>query len=157
MNWVKSHNYLITSLVIWDHRYEPYQAIIFRLEKGNVMHLIYYVQLDTNVIASTQEIHEFRTNTEAEKMFHVARTGLLVLENALNQTPTDGTSAQAPVLDQLFNDAFMSPYAIALMREKSPDFGFYSFSPNLKKITKMLEGQPYQLLAWLKTLQNKSK
>jgi hypothetical protein len=147
MQWIKSSNYLITSLVIWDQNYEPYQVIIFRFDKGNMLHLIYYFQLDTSVVASIQDIQEFRTNTEEEKMFQIARLGLLILENTLSQKPTEETSQQAPVLDQLLNEAFMSSLAIELMREKAPDYGFYSFSPNLKKLQKMIEGKPYHLLS----------
>ena len=49
-------------------------------------------------------------------------------------------------LEKLLKEAFLSSYAIALMREKSPDYGFYSLSPNLKKLEKMLKGLPYQLI-----------
>jgi hypothetical protein len=147
ISWIKTKASLVTSLILWDHHYEPYQVIIFRVEKGNMLHLIYYFQLDTSVVASIQDIQEFRTNTEEEKMFQIARIGLLILENTLSQKPTEEPSQQAPVLDQLFNEAFMSSLAIELMREKAPDYGFYSFSPNLKKLQKMIEGKPYHLLS----------
>jgi hypothetical protein len=155
MQWIKTSNYLITSLVIWDQHYEPYQVIIFRFDKGKMLHLIYYFQLDTSVVARIQDTQEFRTNTEQEKMFQIARTGLLTLENTLHQKPTEETSQQAPVLDQLFNEAFMSSIAIELMREKAPDYGFYSFSPNFKKLQKMLEGKPYHLLSQVESYMKK--
>lgn len=157
MSWIKNHHSKITSLILWDKNYEPYQTIILRHDNKNQIHLIYYFQLDDRVVAYRQTIQEFRTDTEEEKFFQIARIGLWLLEMALEFNPkNNGVIQEDPPIDKRLNDllseAFLSGLAIGMMRTKSPDFGFYSFSPNLKKLEKMIRGENYSLLAFIQRL-----
>ena len=157
MSWIKTKAIKITSLIIWNNDYEPYQTIIFREDKKIELKVIYYFQLDDKVVAYHQTIQGFRTDTEEEQFFQVARIGLLLLGHALDEEKHGtGTSKQDPLTDtrlnKLLEEAFLSSLAIDLMRTKSPDFGFYSFSPNLKKIEKMINGEDYHLLNFIQRL-----
>ena len=141
MSWIKNKHSKITSLILWDKNYEPYQTIILRHDNKKQIHLIYYYQLDDRVIAYRQAIQDFRTDTEEEKFFLIARIGLCQLEMALgfNREGNGFIEEEPPIdkrLDDLLKETFLSELAIGLMRTKSPDFGFYSFSPNLEKLEK---------------------
>jgi hypothetical protein len=149
--WISKNNALITSLVYWEKHYEPYQVIIFRLDNRNSMDLIYYFNLNGVVISFPHIIEKYRTNAEEEKMYHIARLGLMLLEQALENIDKriDLSSYKPPEnkeLDSLLSDAFMSSVAMSLIQEqKHPTFGFYSLSHNYIKLEKMISGQPYQL------------
>jgi hypothetical protein len=149
--WISKTNALITSLVYWEKHYEPYQVIIFRWDHKDSMDLIYYFNLDGMVIAFPHMIEKYRTNKEEEKMYHIARLGLMLLEQSLeNLDKGEDLSSYTPPenkeLDSLLKDAFMSDLAIALIREeKHPTFGYYSLAHNYNKLEKMVLGQPYQL------------
>jgi hypothetical protein len=150
-HWISKNNALITSLVYWEKHYKPYQVIIFRSDNRNSMDLIYYFSLDNLVISFPHIIERYRTNKEEEKMYHIARLGLMLLEQSLENIDKriDLSSYKPPEnkeLDSLLKDAFMSNVAMSLIQEqKHPTFGFYSLSPNYIKLEKMILGQPYQL------------
>jgi hypothetical protein len=151
MNWISTKTIKITSLILWNKEYEPYQTIILREDRKTDLKVIYYFQLDDKVVAFQQTIHGFRTATEEERLFQISRIGLLLLGKALGEEEElPSTSNEDPLTDKRLNDlleeAFLSRLAIDLMRTRSPDFGFYSFSPNMKKIEKMIHGEDYHLL-----------
>jgi hypothetical protein len=152
IEWIKVKETNITSLIIWEKHYEPYQVIIFRKNHLDRTDLIYYIQLDNAIIARQISLNDFRTETEEEKLFQIARIGLILVEKMLDNSEesSHGDSASPnEELEKILKEAFLSSYAIALMREKNPEFGFYSLSPNFKKIEKMLTNQPYHLLQFL--------
>jgi hypothetical protein len=152
IEWIKVKETTITSLIIWEKHYEPYQVIIFRKNHPDRIDLIYYIQLDNLIIARQVFLNDFRTESEEEKLFQIARTGLILIEKMLDNTQesSDGDSASSnEELEKILKEAFLSSYAISLMREKHPEHGFYSLSPNFKKIEKMLTNQPYHLLQFL--------
>ncbi len=117
MIWIKIQNTLITSLVIWDHLYEPYQTIIFRFNHQDFIQLIYYFKTNTEIVAFQDAIKDFRTDTEEERMFQISRIGLAKLETLLLESQADDVNHQSlpPIsseLYKLFEEAFMSSYAI---------------------------------------------
>jgi hypothetical protein len=157
MNWIKINQTFITSLLLWEHRYEPYQTIIFRNNHMNHIKIFLYFKIRSNIVAFQETVFEFRTETEEERMFQVARIALLKLEELLIDKQLTGEHADnskliSQDLNKLFDEAFLSPYALELMLEKSPEFGFYSVSPNIKKIELMLIGKPYSLMNHIRFL-----
>jgi hypothetical protein len=154
--WISHNGYLVTSLIVWEQHYEPYQTIIFRFDRDNHINLIYYFQLNETILAFPHDLSNFRTNTEEEKMFFIARQASHFLEKALisedDSSSENSNQSKNNDLDDILSETFLSVYAIELMREKSPDFGFYSYSPNLNKIEKILNGQSYNLLDFIRKL-----
>jgi hypothetical protein len=149
ITWIETKASLVTSLILWDQHYEPYQVIIFRHTTKQEEQVIYYFQLDDVILAYQQVLSSFRTETEEERQFQIARAALLILEKSMinKEQGEEATPTKKDLeLEKLLKEAFLSSYAIALMREKSPDYGFYSLSPNFKKLEKMLQGLPYQLI-----------
>jgi hypothetical protein len=148
--WIKKERTLISSLVYWEKHYEPYQVIIFRWDKNDSLELIYYFNLDGLILAFPHIIERYRTHTEEEKMYHIARLGLMLLEATLEKLKDEEDVSsyhppKNPELENILKEAFMSTYAIALLREKHPDFGYYSLAHNFKKLEKMILGQPYSM------------
>lgn len=141
-------------MIIWDDTYLPKQTIIFRDDKRYQINLIYYFKLDKLFIAIKQKIDSFRTKTEEEKLFQIARLGLVHLmkfnvdEKKIMEELTS-TLAEDDSLNQLLDEVFLSDLAMSLMRTKSPDYGFYSFSPNLSKLERMIHGEEYSLLRFI--------
>jgi len=155
INWINVKQKMITSLLVWDQFYEPYQTIIFRQKYQTHESLIYYVKLDSVIFASPITLFNFRTETEEERHFFIAKKALEIIENALNQIQSDETGGNPQPnlpLDALLKEAFLSPLALELMREKAPDYGYYSISPNFKKLQKMLEAKPYHILEFIDSL-----
>jgi hypothetical protein len=157
MTWININQTFITSLLLWEHRYDPYQTIIFRKNHKNHIKIFLYFKIRSNIVAFQESIFEFRTETEEERMFQVARISLLKLEELLIDKQVTGENAEnskliSQHLNKLFDEAFLSSYALELMRERSPEFGFYSISPNIKKIELMLLGKPYSLMNHIRFL-----
>ena len=155
MTWINIKQNYITSLLLWDHNYEPHQTIIFRHNHNNHLQLFFYFKTTSQVLAFQDTISEFRTETEQERMFQIARMALLKLEALLIEEQNNDSHPHflkpiRPELNKLFDEAFLSSYGIALMRERAPDFGFYSLSPNIKKIEKMLLDKPYSIIDHLR-------
>ena len=147
ISWLKKDKTLITSLIIWDHEYEPYQVVILRLNQAQDIHLIFYFQLDDGVVANQHTLGKLRTNSDEEINFHVARLARDFLD--IQGGKTNGEESPDSPDDQLkdsLKEVFLSPIAIELMREKHPEFGFYSNSPNLRKLEKILLGTYQGLL-----------
>jgi hypothetical protein len=159
IKWIKKSDALITSLVYWDKHYEPFQVIIFRWDRGDSQDLIYYFNINSVVYAFPHIIEAYRTHKEEEKQYHIARLGLMLLEKTIEKTTDheDMKNYYPPKndeLDKLLRNAFMSIYAMELMREKNPEFGYYSLSPNFKKIENMLAGIYENLLTTIKKIMN---
>jgi hypothetical protein len=150
ITWIKKQQTYITSLIFWEKHYEPYQVIIFRWDYSSSLELIYYFKIDGLIISFPHKIERYRTKSEEEKVYHIARLGLMLLEAALEKIKNEEDTSsyhppKNPDLDKILSEAFMSKYAIELLREKHPDFGYYSLSHNFKKLEKMILGQSYSL------------
>jgi len=145
--WLKKDKTLITSLIIWNRDYEPYQVIILRSNSVQNINLIFYFQLDDGVVANQHTLGQLRTNSDEEINFHIARFAREFLDNQGETTAREGsTSSPDDQLRDSLKEVFLSPVAIELIREKHPEFGFYSNSPNLKKLEKILLGTYLGLL-----------
>lgn len=142
IHWLKKEKTLISSLIIWNHEYEPYQVVILRSSHASDLNLIFYFQLDDGVVANQHTLGPLRTNTDEEINFHVARLAREFLDSQVDK-PIGEASATSPddSLKDGLKEVFLSPIAIQLMREKHPEFGIYSNSPNLKKLEKILLGK----------------
>jgi hypothetical protein len=158
INWLKKEKTLISSLIIWNHEYEPYQVVILRSNHASDNNLIFYFQLDDGIVANQHSIGHFRTNTDEEVNFHVARLAREFLDKQGDKSILEG-SANSPddSLKDSLKEVFLSPIAIELMREKHPEFGFYSNSPNLKKIEKIMLGTYEGLLGLIYKLNNRNQ
>ena len=156
ISWLKKDKTLITSLIIWDHEYEPYQVVILRLNQAQDIHLIFYFQLDDGVVANQHTLGPLRTNSDEEINFHIARLAreFLDIQGGKTNGEESPNSPDDPLNDSL-KEVFLSPIAIELMREKHPEFGFYSNSPNLKKLEKILLGTYQGLLKIILQLNKK--
>jgi len=146
ITWIKKSNALITSLIYWEKHFDPYQVIIFRWDRVQSQDLIYYFNINSTILAFPHIIEAYRTNKEEEKNYHIARLGLMLLEKTIEKSMnSEGMEDYSPQknneLDKLLKEAFLSIYGMELQREKHPDFGYYSLSPNFKKLEKMLAGQ----------------
>ena len=141
IHWLKKEKTLISSLIIWNREYEPYQVVILKRNQGDNFRVIFYFRLDDGVVAYELTIGQLRTNTEEEINFHVARLAREFIDNQSKKTISEGTTTSPDdSLKESLKEVFLSPIAIEIIREKSPEYGFYSNSPNLKKLEKILLG-----------------
>jgi hypothetical protein len=156
--WLKKEKTTISSLIIWNHEYEPFQVVILRSNHGSDINLIFYFQLDDGIVANQHSIGQLRTKTDEEVNFHVARLAREFLDGQGNKSITQSsTTSPNDLLEDSLKEVFLSPIAIELMREKHPEFGFYSNSPNLKKIEKIMLGTFEGLLGLIYKLNNKKQ
>jgi hypothetical protein len=157
--WISKNKTFITSLIIWNHIYEPYQVIVLRKEEFKKNHLIYYFQLDHGVVANQQSITTLRTDTQAEINFHVTRLAREFLDSTTVEQSSQSSDAEPSIpndeLKNILQECFLSPIAIDIMKEKEPEFGFYSISPNFKKLEKILLGTYQGLLGMIMQIKNK--
>jgi hypothetical protein len=161
IRWLEHNQTLVTSLILWTWEYEPYQVIIFHLKKLENNHVIYYFNVDGFIFAKQDKISTNRTQTIYEKDYRIARIALEHLESFFNEMPNSGQENEKevdnPQLDEAIKETFISTYGMEIMREKHPDFGFYSLSPNLNKLEKILKGEYKSLLDEIRKIQAKQK
>jgi hypothetical protein len=153
ISWIRIGDTLISSFMIWTNDYLPYQTVMLRRQTKHSHQLVYYFKLEDKFVGSMVDIPKGRTQTEEEHVFHIAFEGLRMLYQWLNHQENEGQPSP-PItkqLQQLIEEAFISDLGMQLIKEEHhPDFGFYSLSPNYKKIAKMVEGKSYSLLEFLK-------
>jgi hypothetical protein len=152
ISWVRIGDTLISSFIIWTKDYLPYQTVMLRRQTKHSHQLVYYFKLEDKFVGSMVAIPKGRTETEEENVFHIAHEGLRILYQWLNHQENEGQPSP-PItqeLQQLIEEAFISDLGMQLITEEHhPDFGFYSLSPNFKKIKKMVEGKPFSILNYL--------
>lgn len=157
IHWLKKEKTLISSLIIWNHGYEPYQVVILRSNHASDVNLIFYFQLDDGIVANQHTLGPLRTNSDEEIDFHVARLAREFLDNQGDKPIGEGsTTSPDDSLKESLKEVFLSPITIELMREKHPQFGFYSNSPNLKKLEKILLGTYQGLLSTIRKLNHRN-
>jgi hypothetical protein len=161
IRWLEHNQTLVTSLIIWTWEYEPYQVIIFHPKKQENINVIYYFNVDGSIIAKQAKINSTRTQSTQERDYHIARLALEYLESITNEMPDlnkeNEEEASNPQIDEAIKETFISTYGMEIIREKHPDFGFYSLSPNLNKLEKILKGEYKSLLEEIRKIQAKHK
>lgn len=153
IEWIQQDKTWISSFIFWTHDYIPYQSVMLRMNGQHEIHMVYYFKMLDQFVGSMVTIPRGRTHQEEEWLFHIAFKGLELLEEWIRHPDQDGSGA-TPLpksLATMIEEAFISELGMQLIEEEhQPDFGFYSLSPNFKKIKKMVEGKSFSLLTFLK-------
>lgn len=142
--WIRKDESLVTSLLVWNNIYIPTQIIIFRVDFELLSNFIIYFKHEDMLIGKFIQIQESRTNTENELEFHIAFKIKWLLDEV--QISNKGVKSDFDVYEdhefnRIVHEVFMSDIAMTLMMEEHPKFGFYSLSPNIKKIETILSGR----------------
>lgn len=132
VEWLKKEDYLITSLILWNDNYQPYQAVVFRKNDLNVKA---FLMINEVIYKEEFLANYFHKEDEEDLLFSITS----YLHNAVNyhslvqeglesevneKFDDDLDKGYKSILDKLFYDSLE-------MREfmrKTPDFGFYSLS-----------------------------
>jgi len=156
--WIKKEEALVTSLLVWNSIYIPTQVIIFRVDSVIESNFIIYFKHSERLIGKFIILNESRTNTENELEFQIAfkiKRLLDEIEIFEGEMKSDFDVYADNEFNRIVNLVFMSDIAMTLMLEEHPRFGFYSVSPNIKKIETILAGKKDDFLEKLLSMRIK--
>lgn len=142
--WIEKEEALVTSLLVWNNIYIPTQIIIFRVDTEFESNFIIYFKDKDRLLGKFIQLNDSRTNTENELEFQVAfkiKDLLDKIQTYESEMESDFDVYEDNEFSRIVNLVFMSDIAMALMLEEHPKFGFYSLSPNIKKIETILSGE----------------
>jgi hypothetical protein len=156
VKWVKKNKSEVTSIIIWTYYYIPHQSLIVRQKKHHQMFLTHYLKLNSYLI-NIKSVINIANKSEEEINYHITRTALNDIENELydQKKLIENTSRNDEPLSKnqgFLEDVFISNLGMELIKEKHPDYGFYSMSPNFLKIQKMVNQEAYKLFDIIKKL-----
>jgi hypothetical protein len=152
MPWGKA---LLTSIIVWDKDYIPRQVIIIAQKHKQGAQAIVYYMLGGLLCKHDVTITKQRTKRQQETDFHLFCEIKRMIDLDIRSTRDDNLDSTTDEGDEnirsLIEELFISELGMALLLDHDPEFGFYSLSPNIKKISKMIHGEPYRILDWLKS------
>jgi hypothetical protein len=100
------------------------------------------------------KIDMLRTGQPQEIDFHLFCEGKRLIDLSIKKQQSLDRTMDDLLKDNnsisIIEELFISELGMALFLDKHPRYGFYSLSPNLRKITKMLRGEQFKILDWLK-------
>jgi len=145
IEWIIRSDLWFTTIFIWDNKYAPYQCSIFRRNNGSSCYIKAYFGIEDKIYIKMFDIAHDINISEDELLFHITRT----LRDELNYNidkwldkhyqkkikDSESSTEEDVIISKIFFDA----HTISLYKGESPDFGFYSLSPNfhiLKKLEK---------------------
>ncbi len=153
--WIEKEGSLVTSLLVWNCGYLPTQVIIFRADTAMEVNFIVYFKSNDRLIGKFLQVNESRTNTENELEFRLAFRIKELLDQvhfSNDEMASDFDVYADNEFSRIVNLVFMSDLAMELMLEEHPKYGFYSLSPNIKKIETILSGKEDDLYEKLLSL-----
>jgi hypothetical protein len=152
--WISWKHERLTSLIVWDEQYIPRQVIFITYAIKEVVHAWMYAMINGELIKWKIKVSITRTSQPQEVDFHLFCEGKRLIDLSIKKQQTSDTTIDALPKDKnsisLIEELFISDLGMTLLLDHHPRFGFYSPSPNLKKIAKMLRGEQFKILDWLK-------
>ena len=158
IEWVKHKKYLVTSVIIWNDQYDPTQFIVFRDDNLAIRS---YCKLNDTVHREDFLVNHLRTSDESEVLFSITNR----LRQILNKITLDdfyqdhrNEDIKEDVFMELINLIFLDDKVMESLLQSSPDFGFYSLSPNYNKLKMIIkEGRVPTLFEEVMYLKDKYK
>lgn len=157
IEWVEKNGILFTTLIMWNHLYQPHQVVIFRkLIENHLILIKYYLNISSHIYHHIGLI-ESKNYTEEETLFHITFMIKHKLDNKedekIEENDFDDEFKDA---ESILNDVFLDEYVMHGYQLSSPDFGFYSLSTNFHILKKMiLENQKPTLEEEVRRLMSK--
>jgi len=143
IEWIEYKDYLVTSLLIWNDRFLPFQTIIFR--KGSLMCRT-FIKIDQIVYQEDFLIPDLRTNLEEEILFSITNYFQKVINFYTVSDYSDIEPHEADFDDPALKDMrdilkeiLLDDIVLESLKQATPDFGFYSLSLNFNKLKMMIE------------------
>lgn len=145
IQWIKSNDFLFTTLFIWNDQYIPYQCAIFRKESNNIIcGLKVYFKIEQHIFSQDWTFQINEQTVEQEKLFHTTLYIKRLLDANINQwrnikNDSDTSDSVNEENNELLQKVFYDQTTMNLFEGTHPDFGFYTLAPNfhiLKKLAK---------------------
>lgn len=151
--WLKDKDYMLTSVIIWNEKYLPFQMVIFRKDNPDKIEIRMYTKVEDMIYSEENLLGNFRTDQEEEIVYQLLES----CQRMLNvYTVFDKESEKkyhkddyqmADRLETNLVDALMLDDSVMdMLKEAAPDFGFYSLAVNFIKMKEKIENQELENL-----------
>ena len=143
IEWIKYKDYLVTSLIIWNDKFLPFETVIFR---KNSLVCRAFIKIKEVVYQEDFLVDELRTNLEEEILFSITNyLQNLVNVCTMNEYPDmksreiDYNNPALEDIKDILKEMFLDRIVLEYLTQAVPDFGFYSLSLNFHKLKTMIE------------------
>jgi hypothetical protein len=153
ITWLKDKDYMLTSVIIWNEKYLPFQMVIFRKDNPDKIEIRMFTKVEDMIYMEENLLGKFRTNQEEEIVYQMLNS----CQRMLNvYTVFDKESEKkyhkndyqlADRLETNLVDALMLDDSVMdMLKDAAPDFGFYSLAVNFNQMKKAIESQELESL-----------
>ena len=143
IEWIKYKEYLVTSLMIWNDKFLPFQTVVFR---KNSLVCRAFIKINEVIYQEDFLVDELRTNLEEEILFSITNylqklVNVYTMDEYRNMEPIVANLEDSALEDirEILKEMFLDKLVLEYLTQAVPDFGFYSLSLNFHKIKKMIE------------------
>ncbi|MDT8337268.1 MAG: hypothetical protein RQ856_05515, partial [Candidatus Izemoplasmatales bacterium] len=153
ITWLKDKDYMLTSVIIWNEKYLPFQMVLFRKDNHDKIEIRMFTKVEDMIYMEENLLGNFRTDQEEEIVYQLLNSCQRMLnvytvfdKEAEKRYHKDDYQLADKLETNLVDALLLDDSIMDMYKEAAPEIGFYSLAVNFNKMKKAIENQELENL-----------